>query len=1264
LTAGFVFGATKLEAQYPTIFGKSLNDSSSIGDLVCYIFNAGLTLSISIAVCVIAWGGIYYLISYGRGSFTTEAQEWIKAGILGLLIIMCSSLILYTINPNIGSCKIELLSQLSPTNFTGSNSQNKIPKDATVATYMEYPIGTLTEALLTEVSVCPQEDAYGDLIIPPSSQQTGGGSAELSNKSMKTQDRVACLVGKVQKAEKIMQTASVLAQKINQLMDTCSCRIKSGEFDTKESKCEPKKCPDRECGQSCPSGFCTPADTPDCCPPGIKQIIEHGPIYIPEDEIANTNKALGTENTNAGFCTIRSDCTEGQVHDPMTGKCAKKYDGLDEFRCPEGEEMCSDNIRNKVIESGGGTLGVTGIGIITPEKWDSLNLWQKLQFYKEDILWWPTIDGIVKDMDNLQKVKTDLGKCYLITPYADLVASNEVTNQQKTIILKKAYEVYDDKQSKKINLLGTLTGKPIEGSKYCKGFNYNDSSCYKQCSDMCPDSDSEVMSQYAQCGQNSSQGQNQQNQAGQVNSCIKTAYTGRSCPYSEETEGTTFDSCMSSCRDECSSSCASEFPRCSSEYAFCLSQCENNGQCILNNSDKCLFGGQSFANCGKNSADDGNNKYCIEKAYTCENGSNLYAGYPDVVSSSAATSTDQKCREIGSEQECLKKNFCLWDEYAEKCFAAKTESYYSASWLWQNKENQKCTDINVRSTNNECKGGRSSTCGIVCPETIKGPTGSDCPSCPCNEITTITFGDPEKSNADTEKECENDADCYPEDNTKSRDYSCIPNKLKDQDDPPDGPAPSENSSPSTQGTNNDDSDEIKPPDTDVKKEKICMVNGKKQAFCNDDSQCDQGETCSPQPPSNPLVYDQRRYCIPNAGKEKTIPKTPKVSAYQITGPQCMEYGFNDDPLTFYCQDQWWNDPNKEYGEPQTAIGEEKLCKKENDIPVGQTVDDSILWARKIIASVNKDSDIIKGIKKYQDQMIKIGKMIDDGVVGGYCGCSARMNNEEPICSYKCNPKEEWRTRQVPKEVPVLNPDGTQKLDSGGSPMTETIMVDEQYLFCFCELEACRGNPCQQAIDFDAQLWNYFKKYKERDYMAFFTTNIIEPRSDILKELTYSRQQMSRGGVISTEFGGSQNRLLSCTRAMDELVQPINATGGFAPIKFSEQLWPGFCYGQNLSKAATSNTQCTKDSDCQQQGEFCSIVQGTCPTSGIPCTKDSDCQQQQQGQMDQNSKPPEGCKIIQGSCKLDLTDNWFSCEKSGEKLVPNNNPIFNLKPSNY
>src|SRR3989344_9315591 len=89
------------EVSYPPIFGLNLNDTSTFPEYARYFFSIGIFVSATLAALVIIFGGIYYLISFGSGKFTGEGKEWIKAGFLGLFLILGSYLIVYTINPDL-----------------------------------------------------------------------------------------------------------------------------------------------------------------------------------------------------------------------------------------------------------------------------------------------------------------------------------------------------------------------------------------------------------------------------------------------------------------------------------------------------------------------------------------------------------------------------------------------------------------------------------------------------------------------------------------------------------------------------------------------------------------------------------------------------------------------------------------------------------------------------------------------------------------------------------------------------------------------------------------------------------------------------------------------------------------------------------------------------------------------------------------------------------------------------------------------------------
>ncbi len=989
-----------LEVNYPAIFGHSLNDTSSISDYVCYIFGLGINLAIFLVVIVIAFGGIYYLVSYGRGKFTSEAKDWIKAGLLGLLVVVCSYLIAYTINPDITSCNMGILSLvklISPN--PGSSTSN-----AEVTSYKEIPIGTLTETLLTRTTDCYGFDQDGDPIngdVPTQDSPTKDqkcpegqiynsdtGECDKYAPTYMDHDRADCLTQLTDGAQKKSQAIAALSDKITELMDTCSCRVKDADGNnTGESKCDPvcdpiTGCqvqggcgPGGSCAGSCVGGACLqPPDTTDCCPDGVKDQIEHGPISVAVD--------LSAESKNGANCETE----------------AIDYNGLDEFRCPnpdpKGYQSCDgSDIVNYVEEKG--EINNETVTIIDQSKWEKFDLWQQLKYFQQKINDWPSDSKIQQDITVLDQARSTLAGCYLAIPYVDFLKTSEITGQQSRIILKDEPSFFDP-----------ATNNPIDASKYCQGFNYDNSSCSKKCDDMCPDSSSAAIDLYKACANLKDADQE---------TCLEKAYGERPCPYNSswDTNSTngngnntqeTFNDCMSTCQNDCSSDCSKKYSECSDEYDFCTSQCDYNGQCTLDNADSCLFGAKNFVNCTNQITDQGNTSFCINNAYLCKNGSDEYAGYPDCVNTSAAG--------------------CSIDDY-------------SASSLYIDQSNnqncQKCdAPYSPAEKGSTCYSSKSpdSSCQAICPETSKCPTSSKCPNCSCDYINQpLKFSIPDEK-----------------DSVESGDIGSY----------------------STRSVN--------------------------------------------------------------------------ISAYQMVGPQCNEYSYNDDPLTFYCEDSWWNDPNRE-GLSQTPLGDERITPQGGEIPVGQTVDDSEKWANSLIKSAD---GINKDVQKVLDEMTVIGNAKNTDPIKDYCGCSAKFDTAKPICQTSCQ-YSTWID-----------------CDDAGDCWWD----------CNCSFVPCQGSPCGQIVDYLSALWNYIRQFK-LDFIDFYTNMIKEPRSDIIKELTYSRQSTNNCSLINTSYSANA-RLLSCTRVEDEIIAPVNTS----KINFDGQTIDAYCYGKNLGdivgQSLTDNWFCSQE----------------------------------------------------------------------------------------
>lgn len=982
LKAGSVFA---LEVEYPNILGHSVSSTSSIGEYGCYLIAVALDLAVILASIAIVWGGINYLISFGTGKFTSEAKDIIRSAVTGLLIIVCATLIAYTINPELTSCKVGVLSflRLTPPSNTKTN-----PYGAPTATYKEIPIGALTETLLTRTIGCYGFDDEGNP-IDGEEITTDEGDKEKGPTYLE-HDRADCFLQLIDGAQKKAQVAAALSSEINKLMSQCDCE-KYGDC---RPKCNPAKgcqvtsaCPSLgsgSCAGDCIEGECLNSAVPDCCPAEVKDKIEHGPVPI----------SIDVGSTSGGSCKTQE----------------KQFKGLDEFRCPSPGSpitQCSDivdfvekevNVKEKKIK------------LINQEKWKQLNLTQQLIYFKEKIDDFK--EKIRTDEYTLAGAATLLNsrQCYLAVPSVDLFRTYTTTNQKDKFILINR-DGYSDPE----------TGKKANAAKYCAGFNYNNSSCLKKCNDQCPDASSKAIEAYKKCAGKKDE-----------DACIKNAYNQRPCTLGSNTS-TTFTECLSSCQNDCSADCEKKYLPCSNDYNICKTRCDNNSECVLDNANQCLFNPQAFKTCASDKINDDQTSInnCIDNAYLCKSGSEQYAGSPDCVDETAYSSNSN----------------CSFDKY-------------SASYLYENPDCQKCpTSYGSAPAGGVCSGNSLSnarsksespdnkkktlSCQDACPETSKCPPASSCPQCPCDEIKRQTF-------------------------------------------------------------------------------KFSMPN---------ESTKD------------------------NTGNEGYVTREEKISddfSHQIVGPDCNGYIYNDDPLTFYCQDEWWNDSNRE-GLNQTPIGTQRMCLPGGEVPVGQAVDNAKKWADGLVDTADK---MVKNIENILVNIKKAGEAKVTNPIQNYCMCDAKFESALPICKTDCEYKQEWTEESI---------DGEGNITPGRWN-------------CHCDFVACKGNPCQQVIDYLSQIWNDYRQFKQ-SYIAFYMVMATEPRSDIIKELTYSRSQTNKCSLVRNNYG-TNSRLLSCTRAEDEVMPPI--IGG--DIIYNSEKVKSYCYGKNLDASLTDNWFCCENYSDQKENE--------------------------------------------------------------------------------
>ncbi|MBU0476930.1 pilin [Patescibacteria group bacterium] len=100
---GFSLAQRDLEILYPGVPGAETPQTVKIplGEYIKYIFNFAVAISGLIAFASLIYGGIRYLTSVGSPTALSEAQSQIKAGGLGIVILLGAYLFLTTINPQL-----------------------------------------------------------------------------------------------------------------------------------------------------------------------------------------------------------------------------------------------------------------------------------------------------------------------------------------------------------------------------------------------------------------------------------------------------------------------------------------------------------------------------------------------------------------------------------------------------------------------------------------------------------------------------------------------------------------------------------------------------------------------------------------------------------------------------------------------------------------------------------------------------------------------------------------------------------------------------------------------------------------------------------------------------------------------------------------------------------------------------------------------------------------------------------------------------------
>jgi len=1037
-----------LEQQYPPIFSLSIG-SGTLPEYARYFFNIGMAMAGILAAIVIAFGGIYYLVSLGMGKFTDEGKQWIKAGVLGLLLIVSSYLIAYTINPNLVVFNLNGLLPIPFGNFFQPPPTNTTP----FVYYNEIPIGTLTENTLSRTMDCYDYDENGD---PIEGKVKTDDNRVINGPPLLNHDRADCSLKLTEAAEKKSKLIKKLSDKIVTLMNQCSCAGKCDNTCNADSldACKPPV------GKECLTGLCIGAackpfegKSNDCCPEGVKDKIEHGPIkvsncvtdsaYPPRSQCYslsnNENEYKGLDEFRAkrtnisGFVEIqpKPEVSGKKVTIINNGNCQLCDDACS--RCnPENRTCLSQcEINNTSCQENRRTC------LQKNSKWGSLRLIEQLMYFNEKMD--QIKSSAEKDLGQLKSAENILGQCYLAEPYVDLLKTNEKTKKEDKIILVQ--KTFGDPE----------TQKQIDVYKYCKGFDYANSNAYSKCQNICPETleDKTCYQRCQRCNEENPQRQTQclKNQT----QCVKACYDKHKCPnYANNNQSNnppanppftpaTFDKCIEGLNQQCSDACVKKYS-CSSQLCpqkdlqECQKKCGNDlsSKCLLKNEEICTVNFPQLKVCSDNYSDPDDLKNCIDNSFLCKYGSDEYAGYPD-------------CR--------------------------KTQGQYSSSFLYQNPNDQKCKnpyEPYISNTNT------TQTC--LYPETAKCPVNSKCPKCPCGIIAeTINYDSGGISGGG---------------GGGGGGGQCPPG--------------------------------------------FCLGPMCAPGDCKNDSVCQPG-------------YCFGFGCVlgdcggggSSSGGSSSGSGTEKILEYQIVAGTCSEFAYNDDPLTFYCQQNWWQKENKTEEKLPTPIGKEKVCSKENEIPVGQTIDDTEKWANEFTKNIN---DFIKTIREMIQYMKSIGQEEK------YCQCDSTCEKGLP-CSSGC---------QYVPEVCV------DDIDVDGNPIVTCTPAS-------CAVQPCDGISCQKVINLlkggstkncpvekNGTSYYYNKIYKVSK--EFYKFSLVDGRTDILKELSYSRKKMNEVSTDQSAFG-NEVKVLSCERVKDNIISPIIE----GKIRIDDKTIKSYCYGKVLGK---------------------------------------------------------------------------------------------------
>jgi uncharacterized membrane protein YheB (UPF0754 family) len=164
LQAGTVFA---LEIKWPPVPGAEtpneiqhkvetgvVSKESSLPLYINYFLRFFYALAIAVAVIVIIYGGVLYLVSGAKPALKSEARDRITQALLGLFILLASYLFLAIINPQLLVFKIE---RPLPVKITVPPQETKLEE----AAFLQVPLGTLIDKVLNDLDETTTTKKWG-----------------------------------------------------------------------------------------------------------------------------------------------------------------------------------------------------------------------------------------------------------------------------------------------------------------------------------------------------------------------------------------------------------------------------------------------------------------------------------------------------------------------------------------------------------------------------------------------------------------------------------------------------------------------------------------------------------------------------------------------------------------------------------------------------------------------------------------------------------------------------------------------------------------------------------------------------------------------------------------------------------------------------------------------------------------------------------------------------------------------------------------------